>query len=267
VAAPTPGHSRLDLAPFHFVTFIENHDQAANSGRGERVHQRTTPGRYRAISALLLLGPGTPMLFQGQEFAASSPFHYFADHRGDLGRSVRDGRRQFLSQFPSLAAPEMVSVLADPGARQTFERSKLDLGERVRHAGVYAMYRDLIALRRGDPVFRPGGSRAVDGAVLGPEALGLRFFATEGNADRLLLLNLGRDVPLAPAPEPLLAPPAGCRWEVLWSSESPAYGGLGTAVWIDEGEWRIPGHASVVLAARPLQPGSPGLARDVAGPA
>jgi maltooligosyltrehalose trehalohydrolase len=248
----TPG---LDLAPSRYVTFVDNHDQVANSGRGERAHQRTSPGRYRAISALLLLGPGTPMLFQGQEFAASSPFHYFADHQGDLGRSVRDGRREFLSQFPALGAPETAAVLPDPRDRQTFERSKLDLGERVRHAGMYTMHRDLIALRRLDPVFRSGGTRAIDGAVLGPEALVLRFFAQEGDQDRLLLLNLGRDLPLAPAPEPLLAPPSGRRWEVVWSSEAPAYGGLGTAVWTDEGDWHISGHAAVVLAALPDDPG------------
>src|SRR5262249_20240422 len=70
----------LDRAPAQFVTFSENHDQVANSGRGQRCHQLTSPGRFRAMTALFLLAPGTPMLFQGQEFAASSPFLYFADH-------------------------------------------------------------------------------------------------------------------------------------------------------------------------------------------
>lgn len=65
------GTSALDLGPAHFVTFIQNHDQVANSGRGQRCHELTSPGRYRALTALMLLGPGTPMLFQGQEFAAS----------------------------------------------------------------------------------------------------------------------------------------------------------------------------------------------------
>ena len=61
------------LPPAQFVTFIQNHDQIANSARGERVHRLASPGNLRAMTALLLLGPNTPMLFQGQEFAASSP--------------------------------------------------------------------------------------------------------------------------------------------------------------------------------------------------
>ena len=97
----------LDLKPQAFVTFIQNHDQIANSAGGLRCHMLTSPGRYRAMTALMLLGPGTPMLFQGQEFAASSPFHYFADHEKGLARKVRQGRGEFLQQFDSLAAPDM----------------------------------------------------------------------------------------------------------------------------------------------------------------
>ena len=76
----------LDLKPQAFVTFMQNHDQIANSAAGLRCHMLTSPGRYRAMTALMLLGPGTPMLFQGQEFAASSPFYYFADHEQGIGR-------------------------------------------------------------------------------------------------------------------------------------------------------------------------------------
>ncbi|MGC8495009.1 MAG: hypothetical protein ACP5SH_25085 [Syntrophobacteraceae bacterium] len=69
----TPG---LRLAPAKFVTYIQNHDQIANSSSGERAQFMTSPGRLKAMTALMLLGPGTPMLFQGQEFASSSPFHF-----------------------------------------------------------------------------------------------------------------------------------------------------------------------------------------------
>ena len=100
----TPG---LDLKPAAFVTFLQNHDQIANSGRGLRAHALTSPGRYKAMMAVMLLGPGTPMLFQGQEFAASSPFFYFADFSGELAGLTRQGRADSLSQFPSLAQPEM----------------------------------------------------------------------------------------------------------------------------------------------------------------
>ena len=95
---------------------------------------------------------------------------------------------------------------------------------------------------------RPGG---MDGAVLGPEAFVLRFFSVHGN-DRLLIVNLGRDLHLAPAPEPLLAPPEEKAWQTLWSSEDPRYGGSGTAPLDTEHSWQIPGHAAVVLWPTPV---------------
>lgn len=241
-----------------FVTFLQNHDQIANSGRGLRVHALTTPGRCRAMTALTLLGPGTPMLFQGQEFAASAPFHYFADHEPDLAAKVEEGRAEFLSQFRSLATPDMRAHLKRPQDEDTFRRSTLDHGEREAHAEVWALHRDLLRLRREDPVFRAQGDGGLDGAVLGAEAFVLRFFGVDGD-DRLLLVNLGRDLRLDVLPEPLLAPPVGGEWTTLWSSEAPCYGGCGMAAVVSpDGGWRLPGHAAVVMA-----PGNaPGETRD-----
>ena len=242
------GTPALDLAPAAFVNFIQNHDQVANSGRGERLHALADPGRLKAITALLLLGPGTPMLFMGQEFAATGPFLYFADHGKELGLAVRTGRRDFLKQFPTLATAAMRRRFADPADPATFQRCKLDFGDRKRHAEIYALHRDLLRLRRDDPVFGVQRPRGVDGAVLGPEAFVLRFFG-QAAGDRLLLVNLGRDLTCVPAPEPLLAPPAKQQWSVLWSSEDPRYGGNGTAAVDCAGEgWSIPGHAAIVLA-------------------
>ena len=243
------GAPALDLAPEAFISFIQNHDQIANSGRGDRVHKLTSPGRLRAMTALTLLAPSTPMLFQGQEFAASAPFFYFADHGAELAAKVRDGRLEFLSQFPSLDTVEARRYQPAPADAATFERCKLDLSEREKHAEVYALHKDLLRLRREDAVFRRQRRRGVDGAVLAPEAFVLRFFDDEDGADgdRLLLINLGPDLRLDPAPEPLLAPPAGALWETLWSSESVAYGGCGTAPLDTEENWRIPGHAAVAL--------------------
>jgi len=240
------------LPPASFVTFIENHDQVANSGRGRRVRQLTSPGRYRAVTALTLLGPGTPMLFQGQEFGSSSPFLFFADHDDTLGRAVRAGRAEFLRQFPSLAGEAMQRQLADPGAFETFARCRLDFSERERHASIYALHRDLLRLRREDPAFRAQRPGGLDGAVLAPEALVLRFFGPGGHdGDRLLLLNLGRDLTLRVAPEPLLAPPEQLRWEVLWSSEDPRYEGGGTPEVVTPEGLRVPGESAVALAGRP----------------
>ena len=121
----------------------------------------TSPGRYRAMTALMLLAPGTPMLFQGQEFAASSPFLYFADHPAELAKLVRKGRAEFLTQFPQPAALRgRRPPLADPADPQTFERCKLDFSERQSHAAVYALHRDLLRLRREDPSSAPSGRAA-----------------------------------------------------------------------------------------------------------
>jgi maltooligosyltrehalose trehalohydrolase len=240
------GTPALDLPAECFVVFLQNHDQIANSATGERCHALTSPGRLRAMSAYFLLMPGIPMLFQGQEFAASSPFFYFADHQIELSRDVREGRRNFLAQFPSLATSEMQAKQADPGDIDTFRRSVLDLGERQRHASIYALHRDVLELRRTDPVLSRRPCR-IDGAALTDEAWMLRFFSESG-ADRLLIVNLGRDLLLGPAPEPLLAPVDGQAWRLLWSSESPLYGGAGAPVLDAEGNWLIPGQTATVLA-------------------
>ena len=234
------------LKPAPFVTFIQNHDQIANSGRGLRCHRLTSPGWYKALTAVMLLGPATPMLFQGQEFAASSPFFYFADFEGELARLVSQGRAESLRQFPSIAQPEMQARLPDPAAPETFARSKLDFSERQRHAEIYTLHRDLLRLRHEDPVFRAQRPGGMDGAVLGSDAFVLRFFG-EDNDDRLLVVNLGRDLPMESAPEPLLAPPQDRAWTILWSSEDPRYGGSGTAPLEDAENWHMPGHAAVVL--------------------
>jgi maltooligosyltrehalose trehalohydrolase len=242
------GTPALDLLAESFVVFLQNHDQIANSMAGLRLHALTSPGRWRAMTAWVLLMPGTPMLFQGQEFAASSPFLYFADHHHELERAVRKGRREFLGQFPSMASAEIGDRLADPGDVATFRRSVLDPGERQAHATAWALHRDLLALRRDDPVLgrRPA---MVDGAVLGARAWVLRFFAEA--ADRLLIVNLGPDLTLRVAPEPLVAPLEGQAWQILWSSEAPEYGGGGTPALYRGGYLRLPAESALVLAPGP----------------
>ena len=145
----------------------------------------------------------------------------------------------------------MQARLTNPDEVATFKRCKLDLGERESHAETYALHRDLIHLRREDPVLRAPRRGNFDGAVLGTEAFALRFFGgTEG--DRLLIVNLGRDLCLDPAPEPLLAPPEDRRWSVRWSSEDPRYGGLGVVDPDTERNWRLTGRSAVLLVPRPL---------------
>jgi len=255
------GTPTFGFAPSQFITFLENHDQVANTpaGRGERIHERSSPGMYRALTALWLLSPGTPMLFQGQEFAASSPFVFFADHAGELGAAVRAGRAEFMSQFRSAATRRLIDTLADPHHEDTFGRCKLRHAERERHTAAAALHRDLLRLRREDPVFGDAQGVQLDGAVLTERAFVLRWFSADPRAahtsgrvadDRLLVVNLGVDLFLQSMPEPLLAPPLGTMWELRWSSEDPAYGGVSTPPIETEEHWRIPGQAAVLLAPR-----------------
>jgi maltooligosyltrehalose trehalohydrolase len=243
------GSPALDLPGKAFVAYLQNHDQVANSADGRRLHRLTSPGRWRALTALLLLMPATPMLFQGQEFAASAPFLYFADHHPELAPKVARGRGEFLAQFPSVADPAVRRRLAPPEHHDSFAACVLDPLERERHAEAVTLHRDLIALRRHDPVFAAQGAQGFDGAVLGDEAFLLRWFGAEPGCDRLLLVNLGRDLDLVHAPEPLLAPPRGRAWHLAWSSEHPRYGGGGTPVPEGPRGWHLPGHAALVMTA------------------
>ncbi len=240
------GTPALHLPATCFVTFLQNHDQVANSFDGARLHKLTSPGRLRAITALWLLSPGTPMFFQGQEFGSDRPFLFFADHQGELRASVRRGRAEFLEQFASLSTAEVRALLRDPADVETFESCRLDAKrERARASHLLALHRDLLALRRSDPAFGQQRADRIEGIVLSNEALALRFEA-DGSGTRLLIVNLGRDLDLTRGPHPLLAPPRGSGWTPLWSSESPAYGGLGVRP-LDLSNWWITGHSAVVL--------------------
>jgi len=237
------GSAALDLKPGQFVTFLQNHDQVGNSAKGLRGHQLASPGNWRAITAYSLLSPGIPLLFQGQEFSASAPFLYFADHQGKLGEAVKKGRGEFLVQFPSIAGAEMQRRLPDPRAPETFQRCAIDWGECERNAEVLALHRDLLALRRE---LLGAGAPRLDGATLGDDCWLLRYFPPNGE-DWLLIVNLGRDRLEASIPEPLLAPVAGRAWRLRWSSEHPSYGGGGVAEPFPDGLWWFPGQAAIVL--------------------
>lgn len=250
------GQPGLDLPASSFVTYLQNHDQVANSATGERIQALTSADALRALTALFLLSPPTPMLFQGQEFAASSPFLYFADCE-DAGRAeqVKRGRAEFLAQFPSSAAIEISSRLSDPSDPKTFERCKLDFAERASHAAVYAFHRDLLQLRKRDPVFKTCDRDAMHGATLARDALVLRFFSSRG--DRLIVCNLGKDLELRPIAEPLLAPPPNSAWVPLLSTDDPRYAGHGCGKVLEAGLWKLPARSTQVFSAEALAGDAP----------
>ena len=244
------GTPAFGVAAEAFVCFIENHDQIANTGPSQRLRFQTSSGRCRAMTALLLLGPWTPLLFQGEEFGASSPFLFFAD-AGDAAvrDATRRGRAQLLAPFLSLSEEQTLRSLPAPDDPEAFSRCKLDFAERDKNRQLYDLHIDLLKLRREDSRFRQHCSGGVDGAVLGPASFVLRYFS-EANDDRLLIVNFGESRVLHPASEPLLAPPAGYRWETLWTTDSRRYGGADAVATTTPQEWMLPAESAVVF--RPL---------------
>ena len=249
------GSASLRLAPKHFIAFLESHDQVANLAQSMRRHQLAGPRMSRALKALLLLSPQTPMLFQGEEFGSTSPFPFFAGHSGDLAKAVFKGRTEFLRQFPGVKASAQ-SVISDPADRATMERCRLDWRERETNQTWLRLHRDLIALRKTDPVLVQQGGAAdghLDGAVLDDHAFLLRYFSEE-HGDRLVIVNLGIGLTMHPAPEPLLAPPTGTRWRLKWSTERVEYGGYGMPAMDEDGKgFVIPGQCTVLLTAEKMQ--------------
>jgi maltooligosyltrehalose trehalohydrolase len=230
-----------------FVCFLENHDQIANTGPGVRPRFRTSPGRYRAMTGLLLLGPWTPLLFQGEEFGASSRFLFFADVGDAAVRdATRRGRAELLAPFLSLSEKEAFTQFSAPDDQETFSRCKLDFSERETNRHIYDLHMDLLKLRQEDSQFQLQGSGGIDGAILGPVSFVIRYFS-EHNDDRLLIVNFGERRVLHPASEPLLAPPADCPWETLWTSDSPRYGGTSALAGATPEQWILPAESAVAL--------------------
>lgn len=238
------GTPDLNLPPYAMMTFLENHDQLANSGHGQRLHKTAEVGNYKAMVALFLLSCNTPLIFQGQEFNSDSPFYYFADHAPDLSRLVRKGRHRELRQFPRLATPEMRKIMQDPENPMTFVKSKLNYKDFDKNRPISLLFEDLIRLRKSDPIFSKMQMLKVDGAVLSNDSFLIRYFGEE--EDRVLLINFGPDHHFNPGPEPLLVPGIDREFEILWSSEATEYAGEGTPP-INIPFWKILGHSTVVL--------------------
>ncbi|CAN5689913.1 hypothetical protein BH11MYX3_BH11MYX3_30120 [soil metagenome] len=236
------------IARNRFVHFLENHDQVANLGFGERLADLAHPATVRAMTALLLLSPQLPLLFQGQETGTRTKWLFFVDHAKDLQDPIRTGRAEFVKQFPQLGTTEAQAALIDPNAESTFRDCILDPAERRLDAPVVMLHRDLLRLRREDPAFTDPRPEAMDGAVLGDSVFVLRFFQDDPAGDRLVLVNLAATFCRDGIPEPLIAPPLGHGWRTLWSSEDPRYGGHGTPRPFTHERTSIPAHSVVVLA-------------------
>jgi maltooligosyltrehalose trehalohydrolase len=183
-----------------FLGYLQNHDQIGNRATGERSSMLMSTGLLKVAAALILLGPSVPMLFQGEEWGARTPFLYFTDHDDpDLGKAVTEGRRR---EFASFGWDP--TDVPDPQDPETFRRSKLDWDERSQpeHADILDWHRRLIALRRSLPALSGGGLAAadvdVDVAVDFDESARWLVYSRPGLA---VVCNLGDGQVTVPVPD------------------------------------------------------------------
>jgi maltooligosyltrehalose trehalohydrolase len=167
------------------VICIQNHDQVGNRPFGRRLNQDIEPALYRAVSALLLCAPETPLLFMGQEWAADTPFLFFTDHAPELGGLITEGRRAEFARFDAYADASLRARIPDPQAPATFDASRLRWEEQSAplHAGMLALYRALLAWRRDQPAL--SGHGRLDVRAVGESGL---LLARESSAGPALVL-------------------------------------------------------------------------------
>jgi maltooligosyltrehalose trehalohydrolase len=233
-----------------FVLCLQNHDQVGNRAEGERLITLTDRERYLALTALLLLAPETPLLFMGQEYGATTPFLYFTDHEPELGKLVTEGRRKEFAAFPAFQDPAQRERIPDPQAPETFTRSRLDPAERARNAAIERLHRDLLSLRRNDPVLQGQDRLRTSASAPALDVVAMARWNDEGT--RLLLVNLGGETRTAWGALGLDLPSG--PWHTLWHSRDLAYGGDGAAAIINTDDITVPAGCAVLLAADATPP-------------
>jgi maltooligosyltrehalose trehalohydrolase len=230
------------LPPRAFVHHIQNHDQVGNRAMGDRLNAVVSPATYRAASALLLASPYTPMLWMGQEWAATSPFQYFTDHPPELGKLVTEGRREEFKHFPAFSDPEVREKIPDPQSERTFRDSQLkwEEAEREPHRGMLALYRALLALRRDEPALRTTDRASWQVDAAGDRALVLRRSPKNASGDVLLVVvSLGDRLALDLDAQPATRAPDGARWSLALATEERRFGGEDTTRLTSDGAGRL----------------------------
>jgi len=221
-AAPR-GTDPAGIAPVRFTFFLQNHDQVGNRAFGDRLHHAIDLAAYRAATMLWLMLPETPLLFMGQEWAASSPFQYFTDHNPELGRLVTEGRRNEFSRFAMFSDAKSRQSIPDPQDPATFERSKLNWNELpdAPQAATLRYYTALLDVRKSEAALRPPAGR-FEIAALDDITLLLRQCSDRQN-DLLILIRMRGAGSTDLSGAPLAAAGNGRGWSVLLTSEEPAF--------------------------------------------
>jgi malto-oligosyltrehalose trehalohydrolase len=191
-----PRGSRSDDQPLgKFIDFLQNHDQIGNRARGERLSMLAPPDAVRAAAAVALLAPSRPLLFMGEEWAASSPFLFFGDFEPELAQLVTAGRRREFAGFPEFADPNARETIPDPSAAGTFEQCILKWEERDAepHRSMLAHYRALLHLRASEIVPRIATVNGRDAAFVQRGATGIEATWNVDGGTLRLEANLGSD--------------------------------------------------------------------------
>jgi maltooligosyltrehalose trehalohydrolase len=241
------GTSAGDLPAEHFIYCIDNHDQAANRAFGRRLSYLVGAEQHRAGSAVMLLLPYTPMIFMGQEFAASTGFYYFTDHGPELGEAIRAGRH---AEFAVHEQPEeQERRFPDPQDPRMFEESKLKLEERDTGAGAgtLALYSELLRLRKEDAVLSRQDRHDMH-AYAASETL-LIVHLWHGREHRLILGNVGIALDGTPAHAHVTAALSALQWTAVLSTDDTRFGGGGGAVRFDAELISMPANTVAWLAA------------------
>jgi maltooligosyltrehalose trehalohydrolase len=185
------GTPSADLAPTSFVLFLQNHDQIGNRALGERLTTLCPADALEAAIALQILAPQIPLIFMGEEDASQTPFFFFSDYTGELADAVREGRRQEFARFEAFSHPGLREQIPDPIAFSTFERS-VPRPDSKRGTARFALYKQLLSLRRTLIVPRLPGARALRGSAVGEAAVHVEWRLGDGSGFTLLV-NLGAD--------------------------------------------------------------------------
>jgi maltooligosyltrehalose trehalohydrolase len=181
-----PSHVPLRKA----VVCVQNHDQVGNRALGDRLHHTADAAAWRAAVAVLLTAPMTPLLFMGQEWAASTPFQFFTDFEPGLGEQVVEGRRREFRAFPEFASPEAAARIPAPQYESTFLASRLRWEEAARdtHAPVLQLHRALLALRRNETALQASDACTCEAEAL--DASTVAFRRAAGERDVLVVARL-----------------------------------------------------------------------------
>jgi maltooligosyltrehalose trehalohydrolase len=220
----TPRGTDPSTIPMHrFVVCLQNHDQIGNRPRGDRLNEVVTPESWRAVSTVLLTVPMTPLIFMGQEWAASTPFQFFTDLEPALGERVTEGRRREFAEFPEYSSDDRRALIPDPQAASTFEASRLRWNERgvAPHSFTLNLYRALLALRLDYPALGASAELLGDATPLDEDTIAIRRAESEDVFWIVARFRTGGTVDIGALISSRER--SGSAWEVVLTTEEPLF--------------------------------------------